>query len=441
MSILLPSRRFMLSAPWVRNDLWRRARAVPAVDFPFAATRSLTDIAGSQLATFSRSGGQTFANASGILEIAASGVPAFEHDPLTGECLGVLPEENRVNLLLRSEEFDNAYWTKSGLLAFGSGSTANATTAPNGTLTADLLTESTTSSEKTCYRTGITTTTATLSFYIKPNGRNFAGIRFYAAGNNWVRVTFGLTGAGSASAIAAGSLSSYTGTSAVITAAANGWYRASLSGTRVGGLGFVTCDLATSVSPSLSSTAGNEIYTGDGTSGSYLWGAQLEAGALTSYIPSGAASGSRSATVMDLVDTALVNGLRTFFVEFRSPAVGTRGVFSVNDNTANERAELLTSGVDPRFIVVDNSSEQANINGGTVSAFTRTRVAMRLQANGFACSINGGPVSTDNTGTLPTVDRLMFGRTQAGEYLNAPLARFTGWREELPDPALQDLAR
>jgi hypothetical protein len=66
---------------------------------------------------------------------------------------------------------------------------------------------------------------------------------------------------------------------------------------------------------------------------------------------------------------------------------------------------------------------------------------VRINANDFAISINGGTVVTDTSGTLPTVDRLMLGRTQADEYLNAPLARVTGWTQLLPDSTLQDLSR
>jgi hypothetical protein len=113
----------------------------------------------------------------------------------------------------------------------------------------------------------------------------------------------------------------------------------------------------------------------------------------------------------------------------------------LNDNTANERAAVITSGTDPRLVVHDGGVEQANINGGTVTANQRTRIAVRINANDFAISINGGTVVTDTSGTLPTVDRLMLGRTQAGEYLNAPLARVTGWTQLLPDSTLQDLSR
>jgi hypothetical protein len=101
---------------------------------------------------------------------------------------------------------------------------------------------------------------------------------------------------------------------------------------------------------------------------------------------------------------------------------------------------MLTSGTDPRLVIVDGGVEQANINGGTITANTRTRVAVRINENDFAISINGADVVTDTSGTLPTVDRLMLGRTQAGEYLNGTLARVTGWREALPNSTLQTLA-
>ena len=177
-------------------------------------------------------------------------------------------------------------------------------------------------------------------------------------------------------------------------------------------------------------------YTANGTGTIHVWGAQLEAGALpSSYIlnvntPLGV---TRSADVADLISQAIANNIRTLYLEFRSPASGTRGVVSLNDNTANERVNVLTSGTDPRLVVFDGGVEQANVNGGTVTANQRTRVAVRINANDFAISINGGAVVTDTSGTLPTVDRLMLGRTQAGEYLNSTLARIVGWDTARPD--------
>jgi hypothetical protein len=212
--------------------------------------------------------------------------------------------------------------------------------------------------------------------------------------------------------------------SSTIQDAGSGWYRctaicASATGA-TGPRGIVFIDTAS--------------YIANGTGTIHVWGAQLEAGATpSSYIPTTTATATRSASVADVINQAIANNIRTLYLEFHSPASGTRGVVSLNDNTANERVNVLTSGTDPRLVVVDGGVEQANVDGGTVTANQRTRVAVRINANDFAISINGGAVVTDTSGTLPTVDRLMLGRTQAGEYLNSPLARIVGWNTTQPD--------
>lgn len=75
----------------------------PGLDLRFAETKSLTDaISGQNLITFTRASSATVVNAAGALETVASNVPRFDHNPLTGESLGLLVEEARTNLLLNS---------------------------------------------------------------------------------------------------------------------------------------------------------------------------------------------------------------------------------------------------------------------------------------------------------------------------------------------------
>jgi hypothetical protein len=107
----------------------------------------------------------------GVLQTAATDVPRFDHNPTTGESLGLLVEEQRTNLLLRSEEFDTASWSKAGLQAFGSGSVANAIAAPNGSVTADFLVESTSTGEHFTEQafTAVSGTSYTFSVFIKPS--------------------------------------------------------------------------------------------------------------------------------------------------------------------------------------------------------------------------------------------------------------------------------
>jgi hypothetical protein len=75
----------------------------PSLDLNFAVNRSLVDnISGNNLITFSRNSVGTFFDSNGLLQTAASGVPRFDHDPVTRESLGLLIEGPRTNLLLNS---------------------------------------------------------------------------------------------------------------------------------------------------------------------------------------------------------------------------------------------------------------------------------------------------------------------------------------------------
>ena len=93
-----------LAGPWVRDGLWTRARAVPSLDLRFADSKSLTDaVTGASLVTFTRASSGTFVGSDGVLRTASTDVPRFDHNPTTGESLGLLVEEARTNLLLNSD--------------------------------------------------------------------------------------------------------------------------------------------------------------------------------------------------------------------------------------------------------------------------------------------------------------------------------------------------
>ena len=81
----------------------------------------------------------------------------------------------RYNQLTRSEEF-NTTWSLVGLQAFGSGSTANAGVAPNGTTTADLITESSANSRHFTFQlVGVAASTIyTYSVYLKYSTKRYA---------------------------------------------------------------------------------------------------------------------------------------------------------------------------------------------------------------------------------------------------------------------------
>ena len=69
----------------------------PSLDLNFSQTKRLDP-----RITFSRASTGTYFDANGVLQSAPAGVARFDHNPETGESLGLLVEEARANLLLNS---------------------------------------------------------------------------------------------------------------------------------------------------------------------------------------------------------------------------------------------------------------------------------------------------------------------------------------------------
>jgi hypothetical protein len=217
-----------------------------------------------------RSSTATYIGSDGLLKTAASGVARYSYNPLN---LSVAPalliEEQRTNLLTYSEQFDNAAWAKINATV-----TANATTAPDGTLTADKLVEDTTaSSGHSIYEVlSLTATTMSLFVYAKAAGRSWLVLNLWDGAANHGRffdVANGVIGATTLG----------NPTSGEITSVGNGWYKCTIT---------CTCAAVPGNASIFVSTGDGVInYTGDGTSGLYIWGAQLEPGSFpSSYIPS-----------------------------------------------------------------------------------------------------------------------------------------------------------
>jgi hypothetical protein len=79
------------------------AGQVPGLDLNFAQNKSLIDdYSGTTLVTFTRASTGTFVGSNGLIQSATTNEPRFDHNPTTGESLGLLVEEARTNLLLNS---------------------------------------------------------------------------------------------------------------------------------------------------------------------------------------------------------------------------------------------------------------------------------------------------------------------------------------------------
>lgn len=323
---------------------------------------------------------------------AAAGVARFDHNPTTGESLGLLVEEQRTNLVLRSEEFDNAAWTK-----IASSITANTVTAPYGTTTADKLVEDTANATHSVSQFNpVSGTTYAVSIYAKAAERSRITISGGGFGAQGFSVTFDLLN---------GTIPLNTGNKGIISSVGNGWYRCSIS---------FTASSTVSFAFSLVDNSNNATYTGDGYSGIYIWGAQIEAGAfLTSYIPTAAAQVTRSADSASMTGTNFSSWFRadegTLYMEAVPRTLAIASGIVINDNTANNRIRLATASVTDQGTVTVSGTDQAVLDGGTPVIDTSMRIAMAYKANDFALSLGSGVVATDTSGTVPIVSQLQIG--------------------------------
>jgi hypothetical protein len=163
----------------------------------------------------------------------------------------------RRNLLVRTEEFDNAAWGKTNATV-----TANAAVAPDGVVTADKITETAATSihQVSVSQTYVSGAAYTFSLYAKAAERNWIAINTHTGSD---RLTYFDLSNGSIGTVGSGSL-------AAITSVGDGWYRLTVAVTAGTASGFVSYRIA--------SADGVASYTGDITKGLLIWGAQLELG-------------------------------------------------------------------------------------------------------------------------------------------------------------------
>ena len=178
-----------------------------------------------------------------------------DYNPSTLAPLGFLIEQQSTNLLLWSEDFTNAAWTKSAATV-----TANATTAPTGTVIADKIVESAANSNHSATQAATVSSGAayTASCFFKAAERTQCGFEIFTGASVYKAIFNLSTGA----FISSAGTGTYT-----IQACQNGWYRITITATTT----TTTCNVF--IYPA---STGTTSYAGDGASGIYVFGAQLE---------------------------------------------------------------------------------------------------------------------------------------------------------------------
>jgi len=334
-------------------------------------------------------------NKDGLIELVNDNVPRLDY-PLGGAvngCPALLVEPSAQNIFQRSEEFNDAYWVKN-LASF----TQNSIIAPDGTNTADKIFATAAPGNHFFTRTSTQTGQHTFSIFVKASEYSF--IRLQDVNSGTYNVSFNLL-AGVAS-----------GTGASIQNYGNGWYRCIVT-YNGGGLsvsnGFI----------GVSTLAGSISYTGDGVSGVFVWGAQLETGSVpTSYIPTTTAVVTRSADVIRKTNiTSLIGQSEgTVYFELEVTAEARDKLFFSLDSASNS---LIQGWVDSSrqvkmFIQNAGSTVMATLTSSALSiGYHKVAFAYNTATNGCEMFIDGvqNPVASRTvTGAgLPALNNFTFG--------------------------------
>lgn len=328
--------------------------------------------------SFTRASSAYRLNSSKLLEQVASGVARINYSSSTGAREGLLIETAASNSILRSQEFENAAWSKTRATVI-----ANAVLAPDGNLTADkLVVDSTPSSTHRVFQS--TTLSAaigdsvTVSIFLKAAEIPYvylqitggAGTPFAANVGRYFDVLNGIAGFGSA-------LSTY-----VITPYPDGWFRISYTMTATQA-GTVSFEIYSAYALASGSVTGN----GDGVSGFYMWGAQVEINDYPStYIQTTTAVANRNADVpvTEMVSPGLGLSAGTFVIDFRTDAPLS--------NAAATRRHLFTLRTGNEQLIV-------YLQTGGVGTVTRTTAGGIVTQGVFGGNITDGKVAIAFDGT------------------------------------------
>lgn len=337
-------------------------------------------------------------NASGLIESVGVNIPRIDYT--NGSCPSLLVEPQRTNLLLQSNNF-NTTWTKSDVTL-----TPNTIISPDGTLNAFENIEGTGISTKLILQSVTVSSGAKIAlyFFVKKKNRKYIQIRDNPSVSSFV---FNFD-----TALAEDILGSCI---PFIENYGNGWYKVGMTATAsltTSQIRLYHCD-----------NSKNIVYTGDGISGFYLWGSQLEQGAYpTSYIPTVASTVTRNADVISKTGISSLIGQTegTIYAEIKVNkliGIASRYIFHISDGTANNRIYIAFSDASSNVLrgrIFNGSTLQCSIDTSTITTTGTYKLALAYKNNDIVFYVNGVQIGVDTSATIPTCSRVDIGHNYAG---------------------------
>ena len=364
----------------------------------------------------------TFDESDGTLTLFEhpNNVPRVEWDADRNR-LGLLVEEARTNLFTESEELSSK--------GHSMNIDDNVAIAPDRTQTASFCKPDTSSSEHFIDDAGVTTgTNYAISCFAKQGpGDYLLAFRGSGLGGNPPRFN-----------LATGTIDN-EGASSVwsdvkIQEIGNGWYRCSAVGNP---------NQSTPLRFQITESDGNGSFAGDGTSGLYIWGCQIEQASFpTSYIKTTGATATRSADVASIpvADFGYNQKSGSFFVEWSHTDVANGDSNYLLHVNTNARFVYNNSGGSDWY----NYDGVTSINYGALAADgTPIKLATAMDKDGTEAAVDGVARPTSTATPQENValsDTLYIGTTGGGGVeLNGHIKSIKYYPRALTAAQLQDL--
>jgi hypothetical protein len=369
----------------------------------------------------------TRVNASGNIEVVASGIPRLDYYTSGGTagCPALLVEPSAQNVVVQSQN-----WLASGWRSDVSGNvtTVSATTGtldPLGTNTANAI--SPTSGNLGHFKVGsdgtINYTSGTIytfsAFFKQGTGSAGRYVQLTSPAAPFTQQFYANFDLQLGTIAATGSVSADSNRAASIQNFGNGWYRCRVTATCNGT--FTSVGLVASLITASGDTR-SPSFAGTTTDILYGWGAQTETGSVaTSYIPTTTAAVTRNADVISLsgaVSGCIGQTEGTIYaeVDVRNFFPSNARIIALSDGTgANSISlQLLSNAI--RVTVNLSSSGQADIIA-TMSAGVN-KIALGYKQNDMILYLNGTSVGTDTTCNIPATNKVDLGNINGGNQLN-----------------------
>ena len=382
---------------------------------PFATTRATS---------------ATRVNKEGLIEVVENDRPRIDY---TDSADGVLLlEKAATNLITYSEDFSNAYWTKNGA------SVVSGFISPDGTNNSFKLVEDTSNGFHRTYAPAISVSTsndASFSVFVKKGERKYIAIGAIHNNTNGTVAQFDLEDGTLVYSGAMGSI--YTYVNSDIVALENDWYKISIicqtNGTTINFAMALSDDIFTQ--PSIDNSA--NLYTGDGTSGVYIYGAQFEVGNASSYIPTQGSAVTRVAeTASGAGNSEVFNDSEgVLFADISALANATNKYINIYQDANNRILLWITStGVIRGYAIVNSSGSDVFIDAVGVDTTNNNKIALSWQGFTLSLFVNGIKIgnstvtnsfSTMNLTTLDLKDvtnaNFFYGKTKDVRVYNTAL--------------------